>query len=46
MAKKWKNIRLDEETYKRLKKLAKIRKWTLSTLISELINPEKYGQKI
>ena len=36
-AKKWKSIKVDKETYLALKKIAKVRGWSLSTLISELI---------
>jgi hypothetical protein len=37
-AKKFPQIRVSEETHKKLQKLAKIRGWSLSYLIEQLLN--------
>lgn len=37
MAIVWTNIRIKRATYLKLKKMAKIRKWTLDNLIYELL---------
>lgn len=37
-AKKWKSVRVDEETYKALYKNAKIRKISIAQIINLLIN--------
>lgn len=40
--KKWKTLNVDNETYDKVKALSKKKKWTMNTLISELIkNYEK-----
>ena len=37
-AKKWKTVRIDEETYLKLKKNAEVREMAISQIISLLIN--------